>query len=187
MEPCHADRDAPDVSGARNVSSGDEGYPRGVLMPFTLSKDRSSSAIDSTANSRMSIESGPQIEYKKVMFASPDISPDFGIEIRRKFPDQPVVTSDLRNPCVMIRSEDLNAAFAKRGMQDFERNTRLVEYLVRMVAFINMHQRLANAPFLWSNYEQLTPARWLYRMPSDEELVRISLHPEQAGSSPTEA
>ena len=156
-------------------------------MPFTLSKDRSRSATDSTMNSRMSIKSGPQIEYKKVMFASPDISLDFGIEIRRKFPDQPIVTNDARNLCVMIRSGDLNVAFAKQGIHDFEQNTRLAEYLIRMVAFINMHHRLANAPFLWSDYRQLTPARWLYRMLSDEVLLRISLQPEQAGSSPTEA
>jgi hypothetical protein len=63
-------------------------------VPFTLSRNKSRSAIDSTANSRMFIKSGPQIEYKEVMFMSPDMTLDFGIEIRRKFPDQPVITND---------------------------------------------------------------------------------------------
>jgi hypothetical protein len=155
-----------------------------VLMPLVLSKDRSRAAFDSATNSRVFIESGPQIDYKKVIFTSPNISLNFGIEIRQKFSGQPVVTNDPRNPCVMIRSGDLNAAFAKRGRHDFEQNTRLAEYLARMVAFVNMHHRLGNAPFLWSDYENLTPVRWFYRMPSDEELLKISLQPEPGEPSP---
>jgi hypothetical protein len=161
-----------------NIPSDDDGHREGVPMPFILLKDRSRTAIDTVTGSRMFIKSGPQIEYKKAIFTHPDISLDFGIEIRRKFPDQPIVTDDPRNPCVMIRAGDLNAAFAARGMRDFEQNTLLAEYLARMIAFINKHHRLANAPFLWSDYEKLRPDMRLYRMPSDEELLKLSMQPE---------
>jgi len=147
-------------------------------MSFILVQDRSCTAIDPATDSRMFIKSGPQIEYKKVIFTRPDISLEFGIEIRQKFPDQPVVTADPRNPCVMIRAGDLNAAFAKRDMRDFGQNTLLVEYLIRMIAFINRHHRLSNAPFLWSDYERLPPNMRLYRMPSDEELLKLSMLPK---------
>jgi hypothetical protein len=156
-------------------------------MPFILLNGRSRTAIDTATGSRMFIKSGPQIEYKKVMFTCPDISLDFGIEIRRKFPDQPVVTDDPGNPCVMIRAGDLNTAFATRGMRDFEQNTLLACYLARMIAFINKHHRLANSPFLWSDYEKLRPDIRLYRMPSDEDLLKLSIQPEPGQSGRTGA
>ena len=48
-------------------------------MPFTLNKDRSRYATDYTMNSRIFIKNDPQIEYKELMFASPDMTLDFGI------------------------------------------------------------------------------------------------------------
>jgi hypothetical protein len=128
----------------------------------------------------MFIKSGPQIEHKDAIFTSSDISLDFGVKIRRKFPDQPVVSNDPSNPCVMLSSGDLNRAFAKKNMLDIERNTRLVEYLIQMIAFINRNTPLANAAFLWSDYGKVRPGRWLYRMPSDEELLRVSQQPNEA-------
>jgi len=105
----------------------------------------------------MVIDSTPQIEFLRARFQSPDISLDFGIVIRRKLPDQPVGINDPENPCVMIDAMDLNMALTKRNMLDFDTNTRLVEYLVGMVAFINRHFPLANAPLLWSDYTRI---RW---------------------------
>ena len=64
-------------------------------------------------------------------------------------------------------------------MRDFDYNTNLVRYLVRMIAFINKHHSVARAPFLWSDYEKLAAdRRLLYRMPSDDELLKLSLEPE---------
>jgi hypothetical protein len=123
---------------------------RGVTMPFIM-------------------------DANHAIFTSPSISLEFGIEIRRKFLDQPVATNDPRNPCVMLSAGDLNRALAAQGMHDFERNTRLIEYLIQMIAFINRNTPLANAPFLWSDYERLRPDRWLYHMPSDEELLKLTL------------
>jgi hypothetical protein len=156
-------------------------------MPFILTADRVCSAIDPATNSRMFIQKGPDPYYNTVMFSSPEISLRLGIAIRRKFPDQPVVTNDPKNPCVMIRAEDLNRTFSERNMHDIEGNTRLVEYLISMIAFINRHYPLGNAPFLWSNHEKLRLPKWLYRMPSDDELLRISSQPEQETSSWTGA
>ena len=151
-------------------------------MSFILVQDRSGTqAIDPATDSRMFIKSGPQIEYKKVIFTRPDISLGFGIEIRQKFPDRArlvTVVTRRKSACVMIRAGDLNAAFAKRDMRDFGQNTLLVEYLIRMIAFINRHHRLSNAPFLWSDYERLPPNMRLYRMPSDEELLKLSMLPK---------
>jgi hypothetical protein len=148
---------------------------RGVTMPFIMDANQSRTAINPDTNSRMFIKSGPQMEHKDAIFTSPSISLEFGIEIRRKFLDQPVATNDPRNPCVMLSAGDLNRALAAQGMHDFERNTRLIEYLIQMIAFINRNTPLANAPFLWSDYERLRPDRWLYHMPSDEELLKLTL------------
>jgi hypothetical protein len=136
------------------------------------------SAADPDTNSRMVIDSTPQIEFLRARFQSPDISLDFGIVIRRKLPDQPVGINDPENPCVMIDAMDLNMALTKRNMLDFDTNTRLVEYLVGMVAFINRHFPLANAPLLWSDYTRIRWVRWLYRMPSDDELLWLSVLPD---------
>jgi hypothetical protein len=67
------------VSSATNITSDNKSHPKGGLMPFTLNKDRSRCATDYTMNSRIFIKNDPQIEYKELMFASPDMTLDFGI------------------------------------------------------------------------------------------------------------
>jgi hypothetical protein len=146
-------------------------------MAFILAKGKK--AFDPEKNAQMQITGGPQIEYNKATFNSPIISLAIQIEIRRKFPDQPLIKNDPRNPCVMITSGVLDMGFRARKMQDIERNTELVLYLVRMIAFINKGYPLATSPFLWSDYEEFSKGRqFTYRMPSDEELLKISMQPE---------
>jgi hypothetical protein len=146
-------------------------------MAFILSKGKK--VTDPEKNAHMQITGGPQIEYNKATFTSPSISLALQIEIRKKFPDQPVITNDPRNPCVMIASGVLDMGFRARKMQDVQRNTELVHYLVRMIAFINKGYPLANSPFLWSDYEEFSKGRQLtYIMPSDDELLKISIQPE---------
>jgi hypothetical protein len=148
-------------------------------MTFVLTEDRINGAIDPNTNSRMVINDTKEIEYIAVVFTSPDVSLKFMIMRRAKFPDRPVVSNDPSNPGVMIVSGDLQLAFATKEMRDIEGNTRLVERLVRMIAFINNRYRLAISPFLWSDYEKIRPNTLLFRMPSDETLLSLSLKPEQ--------
>jgi hypothetical protein len=148
----------------------------GYSMAFALNTDRIRSAMDPETNGRMTIDSGPQLEYRLAKYSSPEVSMEMEIAIRRKFPSEPVVANDPENPCIMISTGYLNRALQKRNMRDVEYNTRLVKYLIRMIAFINKHYPLCTAPFLWSDYEKLPKnIDLLYRMPSDEELLTISL------------
>src|SRR5258708_21718848 len=69
----------------------------------------------------------------------------------------------------------------------FDYNTKLVEYVIRMVAFINKHYPLSRSLYLWSDYDDLASGRkplsgrLLYGMPSDEELLKISLEARRMG------
>ena len=148
-------------------------------MPFILTEDRIFGATDPETAARMVIDSGPEIELLTVKFSSPTLSLVTAIVIRPKFPDRRIVSNDPTNPRVMISAGDLNRAFRSQNMRDIEHNTRLVEYLIRMIAFINKKWPLAPAPFLWSDYEKFKPGTALYRMPSDDELLTISVRPEE--------
>jgi hypothetical protein len=74
----------------------------------------------------------------------------------------------------MIYSGDINQAFAKNNMKSVEYNSKIVEYILQMVAFINKTFPLATSPYQWSDYEKLKPSCRLYRMPFDRELLKLS-------------
>ena len=147
-------------------------------MSFEIVPGQSRTAVDRDRSSRMAIKSGPQMEVMNITFSSPKFDLSTPIFIRRKFQDRPVITGSPSNPGIMLLSRNLNAAFERRRMYDLQYNTHLVDYVVRMIAFINKDDPMANAPFLWSDYPAGSEAPWLYRMPSDEELLDISLRPE---------
>jgi hypothetical protein len=157
----------------------------GSVMTFALTEGRMYSATDPNMNSHMVINTTKEIEFLAVVFTSPDVSLKFMIMLRSKFPDRPVVKNDPSNPGLMILAGDLQLAFAAKKMRDIEANTRLTESLIRMIAFINKHYPLATSPFLWSDYEKTRQNTFLFRMPSDEVLLRLSLEPEQELSGRT--
>ncbi len=78
----------------------------------------------------------------------------------------------------MLRAEDFNDEFSKLAMFFFDKNTEIVEHVIRMIAFVSKHSPLSRSPYLWSNAQKLHSMRWLYRMPSDAELLQISMQPE---------
>jgi hypothetical protein len=152
-------------------------------MPFEMTKDRIWSAIDRETHARMLIDSGPEIEWLKVKFASPEISLQMRLAIEPKFADRQV--RDTTNPGIMINAGQLNHLMESKQFTgyDFEQKSRFVEYLIRMMAFINSHSRLATAPYFWSDYDDYLsgrkgPLKFVFRMPSDDELLRISLQTE---------
>jgi hypothetical protein len=150
-------------------------------MPFVLTKDRIRSAVDLETNARLVIDGTPEIEYLKAKFESPEIRFSVTLMIESKFPDRPFVANDQTNPAIMIFARDLNLFFQAKKMLDFDYNTKLVEYVVRMIAFINRHYPISRSPYLWSDYDDLASGRkplngrFLYRMPSDDELLKMSL------------
>ncbi len=146
-------------------------------MPFVMTPDRRRCAVDADAGTKMCINSGPEMEFVTALFESASISLRLEIEIRPKYRDKPIVAKAPENPCVMISAGYLNMVLRRKNLLDFDRNTELVEYLVRMIAFINKYKPLANAPFLWSDFDQIPLESRLYRMPSDHDLLRLSIDP----------
>jgi hypothetical protein len=63
----------------------------------------------------------------------------------------------------------------------FERKTEFADYLIRMMAFINKRYPLAVSPYFWSDYADHVSGRigtgqpFVFRMPSDDELWRLSV------------
>jgi len=149
-------------------------------MPFILTKDRIRSAIDVDTKSRMVINSGPEIDYNLAQFSSPTLSLDIQIEIRRKFSGESNAPADCQdNPGIMLSAGFIDWQLEMRNLADFEDNSRMVEYVIRMIAFINKYYPLALSPYLWSDYGTCSIGRkLLYHMPSDEELLRLSIQPE---------
>jgi hypothetical protein len=146
---------------------------------FVMIENKARTAIDPLTDSRLFIKSGPEIEYYRAIFTSPDVALNFTIEIRQKFADKPVAANNPSNPTLLIYAGDLNDAFVKQGLVDFEQNTLLIEHVIRMMCFINRNRRLSPAPFFWSNYNTIRWYNYRYRMLSDEMLLSLSLDPEQ--------
>ena len=145
-------------------------------MTLVLDEHRIRSARDPESGATMVINSSPQIEYKSVEFSSPEVTLDLEIVIRRKFSDLPNFPNDPTNPSLMVSAGYLNLALRKRNLLDFNNNTTLVRFILRMVAFINKKYPLSTSPFLWSDYDDLAKRlSFVYQMPSDEELLKISL------------
>lgn len=147
-------------------------------MAFVQPREYARIAIDTTTQSQVVIKSTPEIETLIVEFTSPEASLETAIYIKRKFPDQPIVANDPRNPGVMIAAGNLNHAFAAQRMLDVQVNTALAERLVRMIAFLSRHSPISTVPFLWSDYDKLRSSKLLYRMPSNQELLKLSIDPE---------
>ncbi len=141
-------------------------------------ENKARTAIDPLTDSRLFIKSGPEIEYLRAIFTSPDVALNFTIERRQKFADKPFAANDPSNPCLLIYSRELNDGFVKQGLVDFEKNTLLAERVIRMMCFINRHQRLSTVPVFWSDYNSVRWFRYRYRMPTDETLLSLSLDPE---------
>jgi hypothetical protein len=81
----------------------------------------------------------------------------------------------IKNPGLKILTSPWDSEFRKKEMGDRASNTRLVRYIVHMIAF----NRAKNAPrkiFLWSDFEQFSRQRGeaLFEMPPDTELLKIS-------------
>lgn len=145
-------------------------------MAFVLDEHRIRSARDPESGATMVINSGPQIEYYSVEFSSPTVVLDLEIVIRHKFIDRPIIPKDSANPSVMVSAGYLNFALRKRKLFDFNNNTTLVRFIINMIAFINKKYPLSVSPFLWSDYDDLVgKLSFLYQMPSDDELLKISL------------
>jgi hypothetical protein len=141
-------------------------------MPFVLNSDRIRSASDPETGALMVIDSGLQIEYLFARFSSPNASLFLQIERRRKYPDMP---RGPKNPGILISAGLLDVVL-RNHHKTFDENNQLVDYVLRMICFINKYHALATSPYLWSDYADLPPDRHpVYRMPSDEELVRLSL------------
>jgi hypothetical protein len=151
-------------------------------MPFILTRDRDRSAIDPDTSARMVINRPPAEGVVEVKFTAPGISLRLMLSLRQKFPERRVW--DATNPGIMINAGNLNFLLS-RGRQfanfDFDRKTQFVESLIRMMAFINKHYPLGPAAYFWSDYEDYVSGRkgvgaqFVFRMPSDEELLRFSI------------
>jgi hypothetical protein len=135
-------------------------------------------AIDTETNLRLVIKSLPEIELLAIEFSTPDHIVNTGICIRRKFHDRPLKKDDPANPGVMIPARTLNTVFLSRGMRKVELNTELTMRMIRMIASINKRYPLSGARFLWSDYDKIQRGRALFQMPSDEELLELSLQSE---------
>jgi len=173
---CYLDTDLADFGAKQTHAPANiNPYIREALMPFILAKDRICSAIDQDTNSRMVINSGPQIEYNIAKFSSPAVSLDVQIEIRLKYPSEAAAPNDPSNPGVMISAGFIEWQLKLKKMSDVEYNTKIVDLIVRMIAFINKHYPLAPVPYLWSDYNELPNRQRLsFRMPSDADLIKIS-------------
>jgi hypothetical protein len=150
-------------------------------MPFVLTKDRIQSAVDPETSARLVIDGTTEIEYLTAKFESSETHLSVPLTIESKFPDRPFIPNDQTNPSIKIAAGNVNFAFQAKKMMDFDYNSKLVEYVVRMIAFVNKHYPLSRSPYLWSDYDDLASGRkplngrFLYQMPSDEELLKISL------------
>lgn len=147
-------------------------------MAFSLTPDWRRGAVDPETNSRLVIKSTPEIETLAVELQCEEGTLKTAILIRPKVPNRPPTMNDPANPEVMIPTGNLNTMFAFRNMRDIEKNTILVLRMVRMIAFINKHHPLAGSPFLWSDYDKVQPGHALFRLPSDDALLKISTNPE---------
>ena len=152
-------------------------------MAFILSTDRPRKAIDPATNSEMTIAITPQADFKQVHFTSPEMKIVLPLRMLPKFPDRKAV--DETNPGIMINAGNLNLLLS-RGPQfagySFERKSQFAEYLMRMMAVINKRYPLALSPFFWSNYADYVAGRqmgpFVFRMLSDEELLKLSVAPQ---------
>jgi hypothetical protein len=142
-------------------------------MAFVLATDRIRSAVDSEAKTRMDIDSTPQVEWWIAKFSSENISLQIQLNIQPKSAHRQSGTINPNPPGAMISARSLNESFAKQKMIDVEYNTELAKYIVHMIAFISNRYPLADSPILWSDYDQARPPRWLYRMPSNDELLLL--------------
>ena len=147
-------------------------------MAFALTQDWKRGAVDPETSSRLVIKSTAEIETMFVELRCEEGTLKTAICIRRKFPDRPATRNDPANPEVMLSTGSLNSMFTFKNMRDIEKNTILVERMVRMIAFINKHHPLAGSPFLWSDYDKVRPGHVLFRLPSDDALLTISSNPE---------
>jgi hypothetical protein len=139
------------------------------------------SAVDMRTGARLTIRTTPQIQYRKALLIYSGIRLPIAIEIKRKVPTERI--SEL-NPSVMISAGNLNLYFREAEMTNIEQNTKLVELAIRMFAFVNKHYPQSTSPYLWSDYQDFISGRkaligtFLYTMPSDEQLLSMSIDPD---------
>jgi hypothetical protein len=139
------------------------------------------SAVDTRTGARLTIRSTPEIEYRNAFLIHSGIRLPITLVIKRKVPTEGI--SKL-NPSVMISAGNLNLFFRKAEMTNIEQNTKLVELAIRMIAFVNEHYPQSTSPYLWSDYQDFISGRqaligtFLYTMPSDEQLLSISINPD---------
>jgi hypothetical protein len=140
-------------------------------------------AVDTRTGARLTINSTPEIQYRRALFIHSGLRLRIALEIKPKVSTGAVSNSEL-NPSVMISAGDLNRFFRRAGMTDIEQNTKLVELAIRMIAFVNKHYPQSTSPYLWSDYQDFISGRkaligtFLYTMPSDEQLLSISIDPD---------
>lgn len=147
-------------------------------MAFIMNGPRS--VVDTETNACLKIIGTKEIEYMYATLTSPTINMNFGINIQKKFPEKPFIPGSPSNPCIMLRSADFNSEFYRLKMSNYEENSKIAEYIIRMIAFINKNYPISMAPFLWSDYNLLPRVRWIFKMPSDDYLMSISLPTESA-------
>jgi hypothetical protein len=150
----------------------------GQEVALALTEDWRHGAIDATTGSRVRVKSTPDQELLAVEYTAPAFARRFNasLSIRLKYPDRPCSNEEPLNPGLMLSSPTVDGSLLSHNMRDIEKNTELVERMIRMIAFINRNYPLSQSPFLWSDAYQRSPSR--FRIPSDEALLAISLDPE---------
>ncbi len=136
-------------------------------------------AADPETGARLAIKSTPEIDQFFVEYSRGALTLKTAIFARSKHSDRPMRDNDRDNPGVLISAVGLNSAFRYRNMRDVEANSSIAEEIARMIAFVNMNHPLSKSPFLWSDFDRLPPGGLLFRLPSDAELMEISLNPDR--------
>lgn len=137
-------------------------------------------AIDPETGARLTIKSTAEIGTFFVEYSRDALLLKTAIYARPKHSDRPIDNNDRDNPGVLIPAVPLNSAFSYRNMRDIEANSSIAEEIARMIAFVNKNHPLSKSLFLWSDFDRLPPDRFLFRLPSDTELLEISLNPERS-------
>jgi hypothetical protein len=150
-------------------------------MSFQIDGFRS--AVDTRTGARLAVKGTPEIQYQKALLIHSGLRLQIYLEIKPRVSTAAVSNSKL-NPSLMILPGDLNRFFRKAEMTDIEQNTKLVDLAIRMIAFVNKHYPLSTSPYLWSDYQDFISGRqaligtFLYTMPSDKQLLSISIDPD---------
>jgi hypothetical protein len=150
------------------------------LSSFSLEEHRfesgpGNSVLDPGNGARLSVyiaSYGPEGRTTVFRFEDFELKGMLSFELKH-----PELGSDdpIKNPGLKILSSPWDSEFRQKEMTDRAFNTRLVRYIIHMIAF----DRAKNAPrkiFLWSDFDQFSRRRGetLFEMPSDAELLKIS-------------